>query len=203
MPPRRSSSSSEGRTIRISPTDAEPLASLGLYKVQVDLAGRAWFIPALEAAEWLKVLLAEDLDAEEIFPGFCGPEVIAEVNQLIIDGACTNDELGDAICDAITAASGRKWWVTVRLCSFLRKAWDRVGGELAANGVTPFGVSLSYWLDGAYATSLRMIERSDPHQLTKFTDQLTAPLPGRAKESFDLERNRSAFMAAMGRARGR
>lgn len=203
MPPRRSSSSESEKTIRVAPTDAEPLASLGLYKVQVTLAGRPWFIPALEAAEWLKVLLAEDLDAEEIFPGFCGPEVVAEVNQMIIDGVFTSEDLGDAICDAITAASGRKWWVTLRLCSWLRKTWDRIGGEMAANGVTPFGISLSYWLDGAYATSLRLIEKGDPRQLTKFTDQLTAPLPGRAKESFDLERNQAAFRAAMGRARGR
>jgi hypothetical protein len=203
MPPRRGSSSESERVVRIAPTDADPLASLGLYKVQVSLAGRTWFIPALEAAEWLKILLAEDLDAEEIFPGFCGPEVVAEVNRMIIDETITNEELGDAICDAIAAASGRKWWVTLRLCAFLRKGWDRIGGEMAANGVTPFGVSLSYWLDGAYATCLNVIEKGDQRQLTKFTDQLTAPLPGRAKESFDLERNQLAFKAAMGRARGR
>jgi hypothetical protein len=199
----RQSSSGEGQVIRLAPTNAEPLASLDLYKVQVTLAGRSWLIPALPACEWLKILLADDFDPEAIFPGFCGPQVIAEVNQLAIDGAFSDGELGDAICDAITAASGRQWWVTLRLCRFLRTSWDRLGGEMAASGMTPFQVSLSYWLDGAYATCLRLIEKGDPKQLTRFTDQLTAPLPGHAAESFDLERNRAAFKAAMGQARGR
>lgn len=200
--PRRNSSS-EGQTIRLSPTDAEPLASLDLYKVQVTLGESTWFIPALPAAEWLKILLADELDAEAIFPGFCGPQAIIDVNQMIIDEIVTSEDLEEAICDAITAASGRKWWITLRLCRFLRTGWDRIGGELAAGGVTPFTVSLSYWLDGAYATCLRVIEKGDPKQLTRFTDQLTAPLPGKAKESFDLARNQAAFKSAMARARGR
>lgn len=203
MPPRPSGSGSEGQSIRLAPTNADPLASLRICKVAVSLAGRTWLIPAHDAAVWLEILLDEELDPEAVFPGLCGPQTVVEVNRLLLDGVVTEADMEEAICDAIEAASGRKWWITLRLCRFLRGNWDRIGGELAANGVTPFGVSLSYWLDGAYATAIRLMLDGDPRQAAKFTAQLTAPLPGRAKESFDLARNQAAFRAAMAQARGR
>jgi hypothetical protein len=67
--------------------------------------------------------------------------------------------------------------------------------------VTPFGISLSYWLDGAYATILRMLAESDVKQVGRFTSQLTSPPPGLAKENFNRERAAEAFKAAMDRGR--
>lgn len=197
----RQSSSSNPTTIRIAPTNAEPLASLRIYRVAVEAGGHRWLIPATDATGWLEILLAEDLDPEAIFPGLCGPAVIGEVNELLIDGTIGSDEMQAAICDAITAASGRTWWITLRLCRFLRAQWDQVGGELAAHGVRSNGVPLAYWLDGAYATILRLLKDHNPENLTKFTSQLTMPPPGMAREAFDQERNREAFKAAMQRAR--
>lgn len=204
MGPRRSPSgspSSEGQSVRISPTNVDPLASLGLSKVAVELAGRRWLIPAVDASVWLRILLAEELDPEEIFPGLCGPDTIVEVNQLIVNEAITMAEMQEAMFDVIEAASGRKWWITLRLCRTLRDTWDRVGGELAANGVTPFGVSLSYWLDGAYATVLRLLIESDPKNAGRFAQQLTSPPPGLARANFDNEAAANAFRAAMARSR--
>lgn len=202
MPPRQPGSS-DSRKIRIESTNAEPLASLALYKVAVNLGERRYLIPALDAATWLQVLLAEEFDAEAIFPGFCGPAIISEVNQLLLGEEVTMEQMERAILDTIEAVSGRKWWITMQLCAWLRANWDRVGGELASYGVTPFGISLSYWLDGAYATSLRLIRDADPANLTPFTTWLTQPPPGRAVENFDLDRNQAAFKAAMAQARGR
>src|SRR5687767_10793104 len=136
MPPRRrSESSSQKQGVRISPTDVEPLASLRISKVAVDLAGRRWLIPALDASVWLEVLLDEDLDPEALFPGLCGPEVIVEVNDLIILNEITMEQMQETIFDVIEAVSGRKWWITLRLCRTLRVNWDRVGGEMASRGV--------------------------------------------------------------------
>lgn len=187
--------------MRISPTDVDPLASLGLSKVAVELAGRTWLIPAVDASVWLKILLAEDLDPEEIFPGLCGPDVIVEVNRLIIDGEITMAQMQEALFDIIEAASGRRWWVTLRLCRTLRTTWDRVGGELAANGVTPFGVSLSYWLDGAYATFLRLLIDGDPKNAGRFAQQLVSPPPGLARAAFNQRAAADSFRAAMARGR--
>jgi hypothetical protein len=201
--PRRPSASrdAEGGSVRISPTDVDPLASLGLSKVAVELAGRRWLIPAVDASVWLRILLAEDLDVEEIFPGLCGPDVIVEVNQLIIEGSITMAEMQDTMFDVIEAASGRRWWITLRLCRTLRSTWDRVGGELASRGVTPFGVSLSYWLDGAYATFLRLLADGDPKNAGRFAQQLVQPPPGLAKANFDQDAAAASFRAAMNRGR--
>lgn len=204
MPPRRrseSAGSGEPQSVRISPTDVDPLASLRVSGVAVDLGDRRWVIPPLPAADWLEVLLDEELEPERLFPGLCGPDVIVEVNQLLIDGTVTVEQMQEAIFDLIEAASGRKWWVALRLCRTIRAGWDRVGGELAANGVTPFGVSLSYWLDGAYATCLRIIGEGDPKQMGRFTAQLVQPPPGLARANFDQKRAAEAFRAAMDRGR--
>ena len=203
MPPRRpsESGSGEGQSVRVSPTDVDPLASLRISKVAVDLADRRFLIPALEAAAWLEILLDEELDPESLFPGLCGPEVIIEVNDLLITEEITMKQMQEAIFDVIEAASGRKWWITLRLCASVRANWDRIGGELASRGVTPFGISLSYWLDGAYATILRMLAESDVRQVGRFTAQLVQPPPGLAKESFNRDRAAEAFKAAMDRGR--
>jgi hypothetical protein len=199
VPPRRRSASpspQEGRTVRLSPTDVDPLASLGVSRIAVDIGGDRWIIPALDAAEWLKVLLDDDLDPELIFPGFCGPDVIVEVNRKLIDGTITMAQMEQALYDVLEAASGRRWWITLRLARTVRTHWDRVGGELASHGVTPFGVSLSYWLDGAYATFLRLLKDADPQAMGDFTKKLTAPPPGMALAVFDHERAAESWRAA-------
>jgi hypothetical protein len=170
-------------------------------RIAVDIGEDRWVIPALDAAEWLKVLLDDDLDPELIFPGFCGPDVIVEVNRKLIDGTITMEQMEKALYDVLEAASGRRWWIALRLARTVRTHWDRVGGELAANGVTPFGISLSYWLDGAYATFLRLLKDADPQAMGDFTKKLTAPPPGMALAVFDHERANEAFRAAMKRAR--
>ncbi len=202
MPPRRQGESgSSGGSVRISPTDVDPLASLRISKVAVDLAGRRFLIPALDAAAWLEVLLDEELDPEALFPGLCAPETIIEVNDLIILGEITMGQMQEAIFDVIEAASGRRWWITLRLCKAIRGSWDVVGGELASRGVTPFGISLSYWLDGAYARIIRLLAENDPRSAADFARQLVSPPPGMAMENFDRDRAAEAFKANMNRAR--
>jgi hypothetical protein len=153
----------------------------------------------LDAAEWLKILLAEDLSLEAIFPGLAGPAVVSEINMLMLEGLISDEDLIDAIKDAIEAVSGRRWWITLRLARTLRNFWERVGGELAAHGVTPFGVSLSYWLDGAYAICFRLIAETEPKRLTEFTQMLVSPPPDEARKIDDVAEG-NAFLAAMRQA---
>lgn len=202
MPPRQPGSAS-AQPIRIPATNAEPLASLRICRIQVSLAGRDWLIPALQAADWLEVLLAEELNPEALFPGLCGPDVELEVNRLMLSGDIDHEEMQRAILDVIEQASGRKWWFALRLCRFARTNWDRVGGVMAAHGVNPFGIPLAMWLDAAFNTSVDLwLNSGKPQEVTQFVDSLLQPPPGEAKESFDLDRNRAAFMAAMGMAKG-
>lgn len=204
MPGRRRGSASPGESsapIRVAPTDVDPLASLRVCRIAVDLGDRTFLIPALPARDWLEVLLDEELEPEALFPGLCDPDDIVEVNRMIIEGTVTAQQMTEAIYAVIESATGRRWWVAIRLCRTIRAGWDRVGGRLAANGVTPFDVPLSYWLDGAYDAILGIIGEGDPKAIGRFTAQLTAPPPGMAKETFDQAKAAAAFRANMDRAR--
>lgn len=195
--------SQESSSVRIAPTNADPLASLRVWRITVDLGERRFLIPALPARDWLEVLLEDDLNPEDLFPGLCGPDAVLEVNQLLVDGVVTQQQLTDAIYGVIEQAAGRRWWVALRLCRAIRTNWDRVGGRLAAHGVTPFEVSLSYWLDGAYDTILSIMAEMDAKMIGPFTAKLTMPPPGMAKQVFDENRDAAAaaFRASMNRAR--
>jgi hypothetical protein len=201
--PRGSASTGEtpSTTVRVSPTDADPLAALRISRIAVDLGDRRFIIPALPARDWLEVLLDEDLNPEEIFPGFCGTDDIIAVNQMLLDGEVTMDQMTEAIYSVLEQATGRRWWVAIRLCRTIRAGWDRIGGRLASHGVTPFDVPLAYWLDGAYDAVLGLIMEADPKGLGSFTQKLTAPPPGMAKALFDRTRANEAFRANMNRAR--
>lgn len=199
MPPR--SRSSEPEKIRVVPTDPDPIASLDRWGVVVEFADQFYEIPALDAAAWLKILLAESLDLEAIFPGLLGPEVVAEVNMDLFEGRGTDAELVQTIKDAIEEVTGRRWWIALRLCRTIRSFWERVNGELASAGVTPFGVPLAWWLDAAYAVCFRLIRDTDPKQLTQFTQALVTPPPEEGKK-VDEVANSQAFLAAMRQAGG-
>lgn len=198
---RRGSEASEGSSssVRVAPTDVDPLASLRINRIAVDLGGHRFIIPALPARDWLEVLLDEELEPEALFPGLCGTDDIIAVNQMLIDGTVTQQEMEQAVYGVIEAATGRKWWVALRLCRTIRAGWDRIGGRLAAHGVTPFDVPLSYWLDGAYDAILGIIGEGDPKYIGRFTSQLTQPPPGLAKDNFDQARAAASFRANMNR----
>lgn len=205
MPGRPRGSADQGSTtsVRVSPTDVDPLASLRISRIAVDLGDRRFIIPALPARDWLEILLEEEISPEDIFPGLCDSDDIVAVNLMLAQGQVTMDEMAAALYSVIEAASGRKWWVTLRLCTTIRAGWDRVGGRLASHGVTPFDVSLSYWLDGAYDAILGILGEMDPKAIGTFTARLIQPPPGLAKQAFEAQRSRAvdAFRANMDRAR--
>jgi hypothetical protein len=203
--PRGSASTAEpsGTAVRVSPTDADPLAALRVSRIAVDLGDRRFIIPAMPARDWLEVLLDEELDPEAMFPGFLDGDDQVLVHQMLIDGTVTMDEMTQAVYAVLEQATGRRWWVAVRLCRTIRAGWDRIGGRLAGHGVTPFEVPLAYWLDGAYAAILEIIMEADPKAVGPFTQRLTAAPPGLAKQVFEAQRPRAveAFRANMNRAR--
>jgi hypothetical protein len=113
----------------------------------------------------------------------------------------TNDDLEQTILDALTEASGRPWWITIRLCQSLRAHWEFVGGEMASHGFVPYGVPLSFWLDGAYRTMVKLLlESAEPRNAADWTRALTTPPPSEGRK-FDEVAESDAFLAAMSMAR--
>lgn len=187
----------EPERINLSATNPDPVASMRIWGADVAVGGQTYKVPAMDAAGWLEILLAETVVFEDLFPATAGPSVVLEVNQMMLAGRVRQEELEKAILDLLEAVSGRSWWVTLRLCFALRKNWESVGGELARNGVVPFGVPLSYWLDGAYTTMIQLIlGGAKPKLAEDFTRALTTPPPSEGRD-FDEEANSLAFLAAM------
>ena len=193
--------SQEPQRITLSPLNPDPVASMRIWGGTVLLGDKTFRVPALDAASWLEVLLAETQDLEQIFPGFCGPEAVLDVNQMLLIGQVGPEDLEKSILDLLEEVSGRRWWITIRLCYALRRNWESAGGELARHGVTPFHVPLSYWLDAAYTTMIRLIlEGQKPKIAEDFTRALTTP-PASEGRNIDEEQNSLAFLAAMRNSR--
>lgn len=184
-------------TISLSPVNPDPVASMRMWGADVSFGDRSFHVPAMDAAGWLELLLAESVDYEGLFPGLAGPGAVAEVNQMILEGEASDEDLLAGIQDLIEMVSGRAWWITFRLCFAIRRNWESVGGELARHGVVPWGVPLSYWLDAAYTTMIEIIMNGPkPKQAADFSRALTQPPPSETRE-IDEEANSLAFLAAL------
>lgn len=200
MPPRSQPPQNNAASkVALIPLNPDPVASMRIWAVEVVLADKVFTVPALDASRWLEILLAQDLDLEAMFPGFCGPQAVTEVNQLLLDGVVSGDEMEQAICEMIEEVSGRRWWITIRLARVLRMNWEVIGGLLASQGVRPDGVSLSYWLDGTYMTLLNhLVKNADkPQRVTDFCHWLVTPPASVARDQVNEIANSQAFLAAM------
>jgi hypothetical protein len=192
-PPRSSPSSrsdpDSGR-IAVPHLVLDPIASLQPYPVVVTVAGQDFEIPALTAAEWLAILMEEPLDPEEIFPGLVeGADDF--VDDALLNGSLTLEELYSLPLDIITVASGRKWYITLRLISVAKGHWDLLGAEFVIRHIDATALSLAAWLDALLLTILRNME---PKNITMFTLKLEAPLENAQEEELP-EMDRDAFLS--------
>lgn len=189
--------STQPEVISLSPINPDPVASMCLWGADVDFGGRQFYVPPFDAARWLEILLAEPVVFEDMFPGLAGPQAVVDVNQMMLADEASAQDLEQAILDLLEQVSGRRWWITVRLCFSLRRSWESIGGELARHGVTPFGVPLSYWLDAAYSTVIDVFMKGPkPKQAADWTRALTMPPVSEARQ-IDEEANANAFLAAL------
>jgi hypothetical protein len=170
---------------------SDPVASLRSWPVDVELSGITIQIPALSAADWLAVLMASPLDLEAVFPGLA-PGALEVVDDLLYSEKLTVLELQETVLDIITTASGRPWWITMRLISSAMTNWGLLGSDLALAGIDADKLSLGAWLDALFI----LIVRATPEdQLTMFFSKLEFPPPGYEPEEPVMDMD--DFMAAM------
>lgn len=183
--------------IHLSKIGVDPVSSMRAWGADVAFADRSFRIPAIDAAGWLELLLADPIDYEALFPGLAGPKVVFEVNQMLLSGQANADDLEQAILDLVEAVSGRQWWVTLRLCYSVRSNWESIGGEMARAGVYPWGMPLGYWLDAAYSTMIELFMKGPkPKQAAEWTRAIAEPPPSQARQVDDVA-NTHAFLAAL------
>lgn len=170
----------------------EPIWSLRPRSVEIELAGITVEIPALAAADWLEVLMVEQVDPEDLFPGLLSPEDAELIEDLLYEERLNVDQLDQLFFDILTTVAARPWWVTLRLIAVARASWAVLGPEMLRQADAT-RLSLSGWLDVLLVTIMSRIE---PTSATMFTLQLEMPPSWEAAQvQEDLEMTPSEFMA--------
>lgn len=128
--------------------NVDPVASLRCWEIEVYLEGRTIIVPALPAADWWPVLTqADPVAVLDIVMSTSG-----DLDELLLSGQVTLEELGDALTDAVEQAAGRSFWAACLLAEIATRSWPAINGELASHGfrwdVAPLGAAL----DAVYAT---------------------------------------------------
>lgn len=168
----------------------DPTQSLQPWPVLVTVAGGEVSIPALSAASWLSVLMVEDLQLDDIFPGLLEGEDSDWLEEQIVLGQVDLAELQELILAIVENVSARKWWVALRLVEVARRSWDHLGAEMLLRGIDASRISLAGWLD---VLSLLAVRNIEPEQLQSFLLRLEAPPEGEEPE--EMEMNASTFLA--------
>lgn len=182
-----------GSRFTVPKLNKDPVQSLWPLPVELTVAGQEFQIPALPAAEWLTILMVEDLDLSDVFPGMVkGAEGIED---LILAGRLGLDELEEIVLSIVEVASARPWWVTLRLVGVAQASWDLIGAELLLRGVDAARVSLSAWLDMVLLVTLRSM---DPKEVQMFTMKLESPPPSVKVDEADMEMSAAQFMTMAG-----
>lgn len=166
----------------------------------IQIGDRTYTVDAWPAAEWLEVLLAEQLSLWDIIPGMIGgPEGIYAEEALIEalnGGSLGAEEYAELAYEVLTVAAGRPWWTAMRLCASAVEPtignWVR--GQLVLHHIDATALSLSAWLDALYGI---FTQHMDADRRNNFDAMLMRPLPG-AKAKVNTKTARASFAAAMG-----
>jgi len=111
------------------------------WPIAMELGGREFDIPALPAADWWPVIvdanIAGILDLIGSSP---------DVEDMLMDGRITADELAQVMRDVVEQVSGRSLHVAFVIASVATGSWPLIGGQLAQTGfrwdVQPIGAAL-------------------------------------------------------------
>lgn len=176
----------------------DPLSSLKPWELEVELAGQDYVIPAVMADVWLPILMAEPLDLVEILPGMLSEQAQEELEEALLDGRITAEEISDTALEVVSLAAGRPWWWVLRLLNSASGAWLTIWGNLLAQGVNPQNLTLGAALDAIYAT---MLPRGQVKEEVRrqFDRELSTPPAGVKPDDIDEKREAAAFLAMMNR----
>lgn len=188
----RSASTPSTPRVSIPNLNRDPVQSLQPWSVLVTLNGRDVNIPALSAATWLSVLMAEDLQLDDLFPGLLEGDEADWVEEQLLSGQLDLGELQDTILDILENVSARRWWIALRLVHVAKQSWSHLGAEMLMRGVDASRMSLAAWLDVLMLVAMRNIE---PEQLQMFTMRLEAMPVGEESEPEEMEMSAGAFLA--------
>lgn len=136
----------EGLTVEV-----DPLASMRCWAIELELGGRTFDVPALPAVDWWPVLVSGDL-AQILDFVVSTPEDPFNLDDLLLEGRVTRDELAESLSDAIETAAGRSFHSAFVLATVANSQWAAVNGTLARRGFRWDEQPLGAALDALYVT---------------------------------------------------
>lgn len=162
----------------------------------IGIGDRVYRIPAHPAIVWLDVLADDDLTMWNIIPGLVEEDECEEhLEELLLADGIARDDYLQIVYDTIAAASGRYWWVAMRLIGIATdpQHGDFIRGNLVLHHIDARELSLAAWLDALYAI---VTQRMDANAAAKFDNLLNQPPPN-SKAKLSRGHRRANFAAAM------
>jgi hypothetical protein len=170
------------------------VASLQPWSIEDIWIGEEVFrVPAMTASQWLWILLEPSISVFSIVPGLLEPDAKEHVDELIITGCLSHEELEDLAWEIVSIAAGRPWWTVLYLLGNAKSVGnsDIVQGELALHSVDASSMSLASWLSAVYMIFARGMDQQKRQQ---FDMSLARPMPG-LRIKTNPAANRAAFAA--------
>lgn len=144
--------------------DVDPAASMRCWAIEIELGGRTFEVPALPAVDWWPVV--SELDLTLILDFIVSrPDDPDNVDDLLLAGAFTAEELTTALTDAFEEVAGRSLHVAFVLATVAKTGWSTINGALATAGFRWDEQPLGAALDALYAA---ITDRLDKDALAKF-----------------------------------
>jgi hypothetical protein len=172
----------------LPPIHCDPLASLSPITIEVFYFGRRWRVPGVTADAWLSVLWKDPFDHEDIFPGMAGAD--EAMNEAMLDGRVDFRDAAIVAMEVLEAASGYRWWFTLKLVALTKASWTRIGGLIS--------LDLSSCSLGRFVTAVLGVlqEHMEPKKLVELVNSLNEAPEG-FEEPLDEDAEAAAFLAAM------
>lgn len=130
--------------------EVDPLASMRCWALELELGGRTFDVPALPAADWWPVLISGDLSQILDFV-VSTPGDPLDLDELLLTGEVTQDQLAQALTDAVEETSGRPLHAALVLASLAAMHWASINGALVLRGFRWDQQPLGAALDAIYA----------------------------------------------------
>ncbi len=137
----------------------DPIASMRIWAVEVDLGAFVARIPPTCAADWLPTLMRLDVvGVLDLVEGL-------DIEDALIDGEFTTAQARDAAVKLLESASGRTAWTTMALVSLAHRYWGSVGADLMRMSVKFDQISLSAALDCIYGSLCKGMDEKGVRRL--------------------------------------
>lgn len=166
-----------------------PVASLRRWGHQLQFQGEHFWVPPLSAADWLSVLMNPDSKLTDVVPGFLDEEDRGRFMTLWLH---SDADLDDVFEQLLEAASGRRWWVTMRLIGVMAGAWNNLGAQLILDGIDAERLSLAAWLDVA---TIKMLQVGKPEETNLLMMQIEMPPEGTELPEEEMAMSADEFLS--------